>query len=72
MRSYAKGSESNDIEQFMKKWGLMNLNKDKITHLIQQHTLEHDDLDTKNELGDILNELKNHTRLRHMIKKSGI
>ncbi|MFR0580834.1 type I restriction endonuclease subunit R [Limosilactobacillus mucosae] len=56
LRSYAKGSESNDIEQFMQKWGLMNLNKDKITHLIQQHTLEHDDLDTKNELGDILNE----------------
>ena len=40
----------------MQKWGLMNLNKEKITHLIQQHTLEHDDLDMQGELANIIKE----------------
>lgn len=34
----------------------MNLNKEKITHLIQQHTLEHDDLDMQGELANIIKE----------------
>lgn len=63
MRSFAKGSESNEIERFMQKWGLMDLtdgnNRKNIARLIQQHTLEHDDLDTQGELTDIIKEAQN-------------
>ena len=63
MQSFAKGSESNEIERFMQKWGLLDLtdgnNRKNIARLIQQHTLEHDDLDTQGELTNIIKEAQN-------------